>query len=420
MLRSLTRRHTRSNPWLTAVLVALLSLPILLASATDEAEARYAAIVIDADSGRILHEANADTRNHPASLTKMMTLYMLFEALEEKRFSLGQALPVSRRASGMPSSRLGLRRGTTITVENAILSLVTKSANDVAVVVAEALAGTEVEFARLMTKKAGALGMRRTTFRNASGLYNRRQLSTVRDMATLVQALIRDFPDYYGYFSVPSFTYEGRRHRNHNKLLRRYAGTDGVKTGYIAASGYNLAASARRDGRRVIAVVFGGRTSKSRDRHMVKLLDRGFRRLTDPIYMAQGGVVDGQLAPPPPKPLDVAVVRGQAAGDAQARSVALSSERKYGVQVGAFYRYPPAEKAAEDAREKVPDLLANSRIAITYINGDRGRIYRARLIGLTKNDAKSACRELESLKTDCLVVQHRLPVELAQNVPVAD
>ena len=386
----------------------------------NEAEARYAAIVIEADSGRILHEANADTRNHPASLTKMMTLYMLFEALEEKRFSLHQALPVSRRASRMPSSRLGLKRGTTITVENAILSLVTKSANDVAVVVAEALAGTEVEFARLMTRKAEALGMRRTTFRNASGLYNRRQLSTARDMATLVQALIRDFPDYYGYFSVPSFTYEGRRHRNHNKLLRRYAGTDGVKTGYIAAAGYNLAASARRDGQRVIAVVFGGRTSKSRDRHMVKLLDRGFRRLTDPIYMAHGGVVDSQLAPPPPKPLDVAVVRGQAASDAQARSVALSSERKYGVQVGAYYRYPPAEKAAIDAREKVPDLLANSRIAITYINGDRGRIYRARLIGLTKHDAKSACRELESLKTDCLVVQHRLPVELAQSLPATN
>ena len=385
-----------------------------------EAEARYAAIVIEADSGRILHEANADTRNHPASLTKMMTLYMLFEALEEKRFSLGQALPVSRRASRMPSSRLGLGRGTTITVENAILSLVTKSANDVAVVVAEALADTEVEFARLMTKKAEALGMRRTTFRNASGLYNRRQLSTARDMATLVQALIRDFPDYYGYFSVPSFTYEGRRHRNHNKLLRSYTGTDGVKTGYIAASGYNLAASARRDGRRVIAVVFGGRTSRSRDRHMVKLLDRGFRRLTDPIYMAHGGVVDSQLPPPPPKPLDVTVVRGQAASDAQARSVTLLSDRKYGVQVGAFYRYPPAEKAAEDARVKVPDLLADSRIAITHINGDRGRIYRARLIGLTKSDANSACRELESLKTDCLVVRHSLPIELAQSAPAAN
>jgi D-alanyl-D-alanine carboxypeptidase len=378
------------NPRFAAVLTTLLILPILLATAASPAEARYAAIVIEADSGRILHEANADTRNHPASLTKMMTLYMLFEALEDKRLSLDQALPVSRRAAGMPSSKLGLRRGTSITVKNAILALVTKSANDVAVVVAEALAGTEVEFAKLMTKKAQALGMRRTTFRNASGLYNKRQLSTARDMATLAQALIRDFPDNYSYFSVPNFTYDGRRHRNHNKLLRSYAGTDGLKTGYIAAAGYNLAASARRDGHRVIAVLFGGRTSKSRNRHVAKLLDRGFRRLSDPIYVAQGGVVDEQLTPPPAKPVAPTVVRGQVASNdtqtsndtqasdnTQSRVVNLSSENKYGVQVGAFYRYPPAEKAAENARAKVPNLLAGSRVAITHINGDRGRIYRS-------------------------------------------
>ena len=198
MFRSLTDRPKTSNSLLRTALAVLLLLPVLAVAASQSAEARYAAVVIEADSGRVLHATNADTRNHPASLTKMMTLYLAFEALDRGRLHRTQKLIVSRRASRMPPSRLGLRRGQTISLENAILALVTKSANDSAVVIAEALAGSESKFARLMTKKAAALGMTRTSFRNASGLHNRRQLSTARDMSKLAQALIRDFKAFDG------------------------------------------------------------------------------------------------------------------------------------------------------------------------------------------------------------------------------
>ena len=237
--------------------VLIFALALSVATA---AQARYASIVIDYDTGRVLHESNADTRNYPASLAKMMTLYLAFEALERGDITLDKKLKVSRRAAGMPAAKLGLKRGETITVKNAILALITKSANDAAVVVAEALGEKETRFARMMTRKAKALGMKRTQFRNASGLPNRRQLSTARDMATLARALIRDFPKYYRLFATKEFVYKGKRYRNHNRLLRKYAGADGIKTGYIRASGFNLAASVSRNGRRLIEVVFGGKT----------------------------------------------------------------------------------------------------------------------------------------------------------------
>jgi D-alanyl-D-alanine carboxypeptidase len=247
------------------------------------AASRYAAIVIDADSGRVLHEAYADDRKYPASLTKMMTLYLLFEALEKRRYSIDGFLPVSSRAEGMPPSKLGLRRGSKVKIRDLILALITKSANDAAVVVAESLAKSEVDFAKLMTAKAKALGMLRTEFRNASGLPNRYQKSTARDMATLARALIRDFPQYYRYFSTAKFSYKGRSYGNHNSLLKSYSGADGIKTGYIRASGFNLVASAERGGRRLIAVVFGGRTSRSRDSHMTDLLNRGFAEIAQAV-----------------------------------------------------------------------------------------------------------------------------------------
>ena len=249
--------------------------------AAEDAQARYASIVIDAETGEVLRSRNADIRRYPASLTKMMTLYLLFEAIDEGRLSLTSKLKVSKRAAGQPASKLGLRAGSTIRVEDAIKALAVKSANDIAVVVAEALGGTEVEFARKMTRKAQALGMSRTTFRNASGLPNRKQRSTARDMAQLARALMRDFPHRYHYFDDQRFRYSGRVHRTPNRLLDSYRGMDGIKTGYIRASGFNLVASAERDGRRVIAVVFGGKTARSRNSHMASLLDLGFTRIAE-------------------------------------------------------------------------------------------------------------------------------------------
>lgn len=260
-------------------LAAALMLGLLIALQTGPAEARrYASIVIDASNGRVLHAENPDRKAYPASLTKIMTLYMVFEALENGELTMNSKLKVSRRAARMPPSKLGLRAGQTIKVKDAMLALMTKSANDVAVTVAEALGGTESNFARLMTRQARALGMSRTTFRNASGLPNGKQLSTARDMSKLARIVLRKFPKYYKYFSTRSFTYRGRAYNNHNKLLKSFLGTDGIKTGYTHASGFNLVASAVRDRRRLIGVVFGGKTGRSRDKHMKTLLTRAFAK----------------------------------------------------------------------------------------------------------------------------------------------
>lgn len=411
-----------------------------MVGAPSGAEARYAAIVIDANTGQVLHAANADTRNYPASLTKMMTLYLAFDALEAGRLTLSQRITVSQRAAGMSPSRLGLRSGETISVKNVILALVTKSANDAAVVLAEALGGTEIEFARAMTEKARALGMSRTTFRNASGLHHRAQLSTARDMATLARALLRDHPGYYRYFSTASFTFNGHRYRNHNRLLTRYPGTDGIKTGYLSVAGFNLAASTVRSGRRLIAVVFGGKTATSRDRHMMKLLDRAFARLgparvpliadapsRKPLQVAgEPGPApsSSDIEPPELKPVATAAVPGrkpmrlaglltskpaQAATEVDEERVQAAASASlggpWGVQVGAFYRYSPAERAALKAASRLPELLNETQVSITHIRGKRGRIYRARLVGLSREHAERACRRLESIAIDCFVVR---------------
>lgn len=408
----------------------VLLVAALIAGLPSMATARYASIVMDADTGEVLHQTNADTRNYPASLTKMMTLYMAFEALEDGRLKMDQRLRVSRRAAGMSPSKLGLRRGQTIRVREAILALITKSANDAAVVVAEALGGSESRFARVMTKRARALGMTRTNFRNASGLPNRRQLSTARDLAMLARALIRDFPQYYDYFSTQTFKYRGRTYKNHNKLLKSYSGADGIKTGYTRASGYNLAASVERDGQRLIAVVLGGKSARSRDRHMVKLLDRGFanRRLIakSPLYdPPPSKPASITLVPPPPrKPGEVAPPAGPDGQLVAARveavplppfkpeSAAASDGSSFaegptfwGVQVGAFYNRQPAKLAADRAASRAPDLLSQTRVMTPSIKGRRGRIYRARLMGLTEAEARRACRRLEAARIDCLVVQ---------------
>jgi D-alanyl-D-alanine carboxypeptidase len=409
----------------TAVRAAAGLLILVLAlGISGGAEARYASIVLDYETGRILHETNADTRNYPASLTKMMTLYLAFEALERGDLKLNQRLKASRRAAGMPASKLGLRYGEQITVKNAILALVTKSANDAAVVVAEALGGKETKFARMMTEKARELGMKRTSFRNASGLPNRRQMSTARDMATLARALIRDFPKRYSYFSTKQFIYKGKRHRNHNRLLKSYSGADGIKTGYIRASGFNLAASVKRDGRRLIAVVFGGKTPRSRDRHIAKLLDRGFAKLASigpdkipappprkPAFaLAADFAPSPETAPTMPAPSNKAALRRKPVPPTAPEVEIGSSETSvpdpsWGIQVGAYYRYKPAKKAAVAAAERLPDLLENTRVTITHINGQRGRIYRSRLVGLTEAKARAACRSLTKKKVDCLVIR---------------
>lgn len=255
------------------------------------ANPKYAGFVIDANNGKVLYQDRADEYRFPASLTKMMTLYLTFEALKSGKLHKDDKMPVSAYAAARPPSKLGLRPGTTLTVDEAISSLVTRSANDAAVVLAEYQAGSEAAFARRMTDKAHRLGMSRTEFRNANGLPNSDQHTTARDMATLGIALREHFPQYYDYFSIRSYNFRGHRIGNHNRVLNRYKGVDGIKTGYINASGFNLVTSVKTDGKSVVAVVFGGTSGRSRDDHMVDLLKRympsASRRDTGPLIAAQ-------------------------------------------------------------------------------------------------------------------------------------
>ncbi|MBY0273255.1 MAG: D-alanyl-D-alanine carboxypeptidase [Alphaproteobacteria bacterium] len=237
-----------------------------------------ASIVICAETGKIHHEHQADVVTHPASLTKMMTLYMTFKALREKKLSPHQTLPVSHHASKQAPCKLWLKPGATITVREAILALITKSANDAAVVLAEALADTEVKFAQIMTRQAQKLGMTKTVFKNASGLPNMQQVTTARDMATLSRSLYKHFPDFFHLFKTPKFVHKGVVHNNHNKLLR-YPDFEGIKTGFINASGFNLAASVVRNNKRIIAVVMGGESAHLRDKKMLKLVEATFIKI---------------------------------------------------------------------------------------------------------------------------------------------
>ncbi|WP_181701898.1 SPOR domain-containing protein [Chthonobacter albigriseus] len=239
-----------------------------------EANPKYAAIVVDTASGKVLYQSSPDARRYPASLTKMMTLYVLFEDLERGRFRLGTALEVSQNAARQAPSKLGLRAGSTISVEDAIKALVTKSANDASVVIAENVSGSVPAFAERMTRTARALGMSNTRFRNPNGLPDGGQYTTARDMMKLGVALQVRFPKYYTFFQTRSFVYRGRTHGNHNNLLGRVEGVDGIKTGYINASGFNLVSSVKRDGRKIVAVVMGGQTARKRDAHMVQLINK--------------------------------------------------------------------------------------------------------------------------------------------------
>ena len=256
----------------------VLACSVLTTQATQPASAneRYASIVLDAEDMSVLHARNADALRFPASLTKVMTLYMVFDALEAGQLSLSDRIVMSKTAASRPPSKLGLPPGSSLSVEDAIKALVAKSANDVAAALGERLGGSEGRFAALMTVKARSLGMSDTRFRNASGLPDQLQKTTARDMARLADALLIEHKAFYDYFGIKHMDWHGRRLANHNRLLSRVDGVDGIKTGYTRASGFNLMASAQRAGRRVIAIVMGGPSARARDDHMAALLEAAF------------------------------------------------------------------------------------------------------------------------------------------------
>ncbi len=302
-IRTEARRGLRWGMFSVASFVALVAL-----TSSPVAAAPYSDIVVDANSGTVLHQTNPDAKRHPASLTKIMTLYLLFEQLEAGKLKLDSQLKVSQSASEQSPTKLGLKAGSTIQVEDAIKGIITRSANDAAVVIAEAIAGEEDDFAVLMTKKAKALGMANTLYKNASGLPDDAQVTTARDQSILGRSIQERFPKYYKYFQTRSFSFRGQSIANHNQLLGRVDGVDGIKTGYIRASGFNLVTSLHRGNRYVVAVVMGGSSAGSRDARMRELIGQTItaaatKRTTSMVAELAGKsetkVADAKVAPKP-------------------------------------------------------------------------------------------------------------------------
>jgi D-alanyl-D-alanine carboxypeptidase len=317
----------------------------------------FSHIVLDAKTGKALEAFKADERRFPASLTKVMTLYLLFEQMEAGKLKLGSPLKVSQHAASRPPSKLGLAPGSSIRVDDAIKALVTKSANDVAVVVAEAIGGSEAEFARMMTSKARSLGMSRTIYANASGLPNPRQVTTARDQAILGRAIQWHYPRQYKYFATNSFTFQGREIYTHNRLLGSVDGVDGIKTGYTHASGFNLVTSVRRDRRHIVAVVIGGRTSRSRDAFMRKLIreyidDASKVRTVEPT--PGSAIVTSDSLPTPPARPEGTAMANLANDKAETPAQSESAQAAAPVQTGSAdaSQTPPAIAVATAAEPR--------------------------------------------------------------------
>ncbi|MGB3388691.1 MAG: D-alanyl-D-alanine carboxypeptidase family protein [Pseudaminobacter sp.] len=424
----------------------------IAATGSSAANSKYAAIVVDANTGKTLFSSNADSRRYPASLTKMMTLYLTFEALSRGKITKETRVPFSAQAAAEPPTKLGVKAGGSITVETAIYGLVTKSANDAATALGELLGGSQEQFARLMTAKARSLGMNGTVFRNAHGLPNTGQFTTARDMATLGIALREHYPQYYSYFSTRSFTFGRTRMPNHNRLLGRVKGVDGIKTGYTRASGFNLASSVSDGNRRIVAVVMGGTSGASRDNHMVELIKKylpkaSTRGKSEPLIASAGSTSFNALnklllpkknAPTPderpnadvtvaevedtvfvteapiqayanPTPRPRAEVEQKIAPQQQVDPVSTASLSKSGwvVQVASSPSRTEAQAFLETAAKQAPAVLANASPFTVQFEKGGVTYHRARFGGFeTKSAAWDACAALKKKKIACYAVQN--------------
>ncbi|WP_209788470.1 serine hydrolase [Ensifer adhaerens] len=410
---------------------------LALGSAT--AFAGSASLVLDARTGKVLSAENADTLNHPASLTKMMTLYLTFEALRRGDISWDSKIKVSKAAAAKPPMKLGLKPGSTITVREAVYGMIVRSANDAAAAMSERLGGSEQNFAKRMTAKARQLGMSRTVFINASGLPASQQVTTARDMSTLAVALMRDYPREYRLFATPSFTFRGRKIRGHNNLMYRYDGMDGIKTGYTNASGFNLVSAVRDGNRRIIGVVMGGRTARSRDDKMAALLNRHLgkastgRQLVAPAKTRNAAPAEVEVASAAtmsdvPMPY---TAPHRAKGDSVAALIAQSStsvvpaERPtamfeaentaatpaaggWQIQISAAPSADAARALLAQAQAAGGDMLAHASPYTEAVGKGAGTVYRARFVGFTSRDAAaSACNALKKRSYDCVLLPSR-------------
>ena len=356
------------------ILIPIFVFLILSSSVTF---AKKAAIVIDFDTKEVLFEVNANTKNYPASLTKIMTLYILFDQIEKGLLTYDTKLKVSKIASSRSPSKLYLEAGSYIKVEDAIMALIIKSANDVATVVAENISGTEKDFAKLMTRYARNLGMANTTFKNASGLPNRAQLTTARDISILSHALISNFPEEYKLFSKQNFTYNGKTYKTHNKLMLNYEGADGIKTGYIKASGFQLAFSAVRNNKRLVGVIFGGDTGKQRDRSLKIIMDKEFAELGINKKEKKSTIVK--------------------------KETKQTKTNSYSIVVGTFKYRNNAEKQLKLIKSKYPKTTTAKKANIVLIKVSGKQLYESRFENFTKKEAYSACKRLKKYNRDCFV-----------------
>ncbi|RJT36148.1 D-alanyl-D-alanine carboxypeptidase [Mesorhizobium waimense] len=455
---------SKSSISLKAIMIVALAMAVVVGDAASSMAAKSAAIVVDAKTGKVLYSSDANGRRYPASLTKMMTLYLTFEALAKGRISKNTPVPFSARAAAEPPTKLGVKAGRAVSVETAILSMVTKSANDSATALGELLGGSESDFARMMTAKARALGMNGTVFRNANGLPDPGQFTTAHDMAMLGIALREHFPQYYGYFSQRSFLYGRQRINGHNRLLGRIKGVDGIKTGYTRASGFNLVSSVSDGNRRLVAVVMGGSSGRSRDNQMAGLINAYMPRAStrgggalvakaggdSPIRALTKVFLPKHDAPTPDeKPAveedatvasadetapvveetapvvqikKVKTVAVAAATEVPAPQVAAYAEPApapavdpvntasvpsgWAIQVASSPKQSEAQAFLDKTSKQAPKVLADAAGFTVAFDKDGVTYYRARFGGFgSKNAAWNACSALKKKKIACYAVQ---------------
>lgn len=408
--------------WLGGCFLGTIALGASLAygtavSAQPPAADKTASIVIDAATGRVLEADNPDALRRPASLTKLMTLYITFEALRDRRISLQQAVPFSAHAASMEPTKLGVPAGNVITVEDAILSMVTLSANDAASAMGEVLGGSEDRFGQLMTLRARALGMTHTTFMNASGLPDPDQWTTARDMAILARHLITDFPQQYGYFSIPSFDFHGRIIMNHDSELRSYPGADGLKTGYTIASGHNLITSAMRDGVRLIGVEFGAPSNGVRDVRMTAMLNAGYESMG--VQVGRAVMVAARMPSVTRMRVPSLISAAHAeevphAPPAPIRTVSHTTRIEPSsatIQVGSFRSKVAAQQAAMKAHAAAP----SGDVRISPSRTAHGVTWRAELVGMSSGEAHEACTTLAHRHTPCIVTRSASASDLSRS-----
>ncbi|MBI1619409.1 serine hydrolase [Aquamicrobium sp. cd-1] len=439
--------------------VTILFAAIFLVAASlgqASANSRYAAYVMDAKTGKVLFSSNADSRRYPASLTKMMTLYLLFEGMKEGRYKSSSRIPVSARAAAEPPTKLGVKAGGSITVEHAIKALITRSANDISTAVAEFVGGSEQAFARMMTAKARQLGMTNTQYRNAHGLPNTEQYTTARDQAILGIALREHFPQYYTYFSTRSFKFGKQTINSHNRLLGKLQGTDGIKTGYTRASGFNIVTSVQRDGRSVVAVVMGGKSAASRDQHVAALIRDHFPQAsrrgggnlvsaprpapraqevaaasialprrdipvpslrpdgevdmqvaayiqtqTPPAVAAAAAAMPSRVTPPAAVPVPTASPASDDRFAVDSMSTASIQTSGWAVQIASSTSQKEALAALVRAGKNASGIVSDANAFIEEFNNKGTLYYRARFGFSSKNQAVNACSALKKQKIDC-------------------